>query len=81
MPYNGKIILFYAKEHYFFLDTLKNVEFKRLYLDERTKNMWNQYADNIEVHDVEGEHSEIFDPVHGDAFAHLLQGYLNSGHR
>ena len=81
VPYNGKIILFYAKEHYFFLDTLKNVEFKKLYLDERTKNMWNQYADNIEVHDVEGEHSEIFDPVHGDAFAHLLQGYLNSGHR
>ena len=80
VPYNGKIILFYAKEHYFFLDTLKNVEFKRLYLDERTKNIWNQYADNIEVHDVEGEHAEIFDPVHGDAFALLLEGYLNNRH-
>ncbi|MBC7888345.1 MAG: amino acid adenylation domain-containing protein, partial [Ferruginibacter sp.] len=78
LPYEGEIVLFYAKEHYFFLDKKKNVGFKKLYLDESTKNMWKQYAVAISIHEIQGEHSEIFNPVNGVEFAFTLQQFLNN---
>jgi len=77
LPYNGQMVAFYAKEHYFFLDKKKNVGYKKIQLNESTKNMWKFYASDVLIHDVEGEHSEIFDPVQGNGFALLLQQYLN----
>ena len=78
-PYSGTVICFYAKEHYYFVDRQKNIVYRRFHLEEQTKNRWKQYAVNVRIHDVEGEHSEIFDPVQGDEFALLLQRYLNNG--
>ena len=79
LPYSGTVICFYAKEHYYFVDRQKNIVYRRFHLEEQTKNRWKQYAVNVRIHDVEGEHSEIFDPVQGDEFALLLQRYLNNG--
>jgi amino acid adenylation domain-containing protein len=76
-PYDGDIILFYAKEHYFFLDKDKNVGFKKIQLHDDTKNLWNQFATTTSIHEIEGEHSEIFEPVHASEFAFTLQQYLN----
>jgi thioesterase domain-containing protein len=78
LPYGGDIVLFYAKEHYYFLDRDKNVGYKKLHLEESTKNLWRQYAVNTFIHEIEGEHSGIFDPIHGDKFAMVLQQYLNN---
>jgi len=75
-PYTGQIVAFYAKEHYFFLDKNKNVGFRKLQLTESTKNMWKEYSNDVVIHEIEGEHSEIFDPVNGDGFATVLQQHL-----
>jgi amino acid adenylation domain-containing protein len=79
VPYPGDVVLFYAREHYYFMDRSINVEFRKLDLDETTKNNWKEFAVAVKVHDVAGEHSTIFDPVHGDQFARLLQQHLNEG--
>jgi thioesterase domain-containing protein/acyl carrier protein len=78
LPYGGDIILFYAKEHFFFLDKQKKVEFKKLHLDENTKNMWKQYGASVSIHEIAGEHSEIFESVQGNEFATTLQKLLNN---
>ncbi|MEO6733557.1 MAG: thioesterase domain-containing protein [Ferruginibacter sp.] len=75
--YNGELIAFYAKDHYFFLDKNKHVGYKKLYIDETTKNMWKEYSSAVSIHEVKGEHSEIFDPLNGTEFAVTLQQYLN----
>jgi thioesterase domain-containing protein len=80
-PYNGEILVFFAKEHYYFLDKENNVGFKKVYIDAKTKNMWNQYGTSVKIFEVEGEHSNIFDPVHAKDFATLLQQQLNSTER
>lgn len=79
IPFQRQIVAFYAKEHYVFLDRNKNVEYKRLFLSENTKNMWKRYATELIVHEVKGEHSEIFDPLQGNEFARLLQYHLDKG--
>ncbi|MBC7687147.1 MAG: amino acid adenylation domain-containing protein, partial [Aquabacterium sp.] len=76
-PYNGEIILFYAKEHYYFMDISKNVTYRKLSLNEKTKNLWKEFSSGVKIHDVAGEHSTIFDPAHGNDFAQLLQMYLD----
>ncbi len=76
-PYDGEIVLFYAKERYYFMDVNKKVTFKRLYLNDETKNMWSKYAKDITIHEIEGEHSTMFETECAHEFANLLQGYLN----
>ncbi|MBC7888346.1 MAG: amino acid adenylation domain-containing protein [Ferruginibacter sp.] len=78
LPYGGEIVLFYAKDHYIFLDRVNNIGFKKWHLDENTKNRWKQYAAAVSIHEIEGEHSEIFDPVHGNEFARSLQQHLDN---
>ncbi|MEO7768859.1 MAG: amino acid adenylation domain-containing protein, partial [Ferruginibacter sp.] len=75
-PYDGKILLFYAKERYFFTDTDNNIRFKKVFLNDSKKNIWRQYANSISIFDVEGDHSDMFEENHGDKFARLLQQYL-----
>ncbi|MEP7252854.1 MAG: amino acid adenylation domain-containing protein, partial [Ginsengibacter sp.] len=73
-----ELILFYAKERYYFTDSEKQVAFKKLYLNDRTKNLWNQYATSIKVHEIQGDHSTMFETKHAHEFAKILQNYLNT---
>ena len=75
--YNKEIIVFYAKEHYYFWDKDNNVKFKRLALNDDTKNLWNQFAKAITMYEVDGEHSTIFYANNAKKFAHLLQQHIN----
>ena len=77
-PYQGDIVLFYAAEHYFFRDKLKNISFHQVPLDESTKNLWKEYAENTTIHEIKGDHSEIFSPDQGKDFAQLLQKHLDN---
>ncbi|HEV8082968.1 MAG TPA: thioesterase domain-containing protein, partial [Chitinophagaceae bacterium] len=76
-PYDKDIVLFYAKEHYYFMDVKKQVAFKKYHLNNDTKNMWDQFADKIKIHEIDGEHSTMFEATQAHGFAQLLQGYLN----
>ena len=77
-PYDGEIILFYAKERYYFTDTANNIRFKKIYLNNNTKNLWREYASSVSIHEVEGDHSDMFEKNNGYEFARVLQHYLNS---
>ncbi|MEO8109317.1 MAG: amino acid adenylation domain-containing protein [Ginsengibacter sp.] len=77
LHYDGEIVLFYAKERNFFTDADNNIKFKRLQLDEKAKNRWGYYADSIKIHELEGEHSTIFENEMTKEFATTLQKYLN----
>ncbi len=76
-PYDGKIILFFATDRYFFLDRNNNIGYKKMLLDEKTKTAWNDYATNTTVYEIKGEHSDIFAPIHGEEFAKTLQKHLD----
>jgi len=76
-PYDGGIVLFYAKERYYFTDVTQNIRFKKFYLNDSRKNLWKQYAASVSIFEVEGDHSNIFETVHGSDFARLLQQQLN----
>ncbi|MGF7082762.1 amino acid adenylation domain-containing protein [Mucilaginibacter sp. UYCu711] len=78
-PYNGNLLVFYAKEHYYFLDKSNNIRYKKISLDKRVKDSWKQHASTVEIYEVEGEHSEIFDPIHATDFAKIIQHHLNKG--
>ncbi len=77
-PYSGQILVFYAKEHYYFLDKERNVGFKKLYLSDSIKNFWKDYSTSTSVYEIEGEHSLIFDPSHAKEFAEILQQHLDN---
>ncbi len=77
LPYDGEILLFYAKERYYFTDVHNNIRFKKIFLNDITKNMWRQYATSVTIYEVEGDHSDIFEITHGTEFARLLQQQLN----
>jgi thioesterase domain-containing protein len=76
-PYEKDIILFYAKEHYFFWDKENDVKFKRVTLDDQTKNQWKHYVKSITMYEVEGEHSTIFYRENAKEFARLVQRHLD----
>lgn len=75
-PYNGEVIIFYAKERYYFNDADNNIRYKELVLNDKTKNLWKQFAVTIKIHDVNGDHSNMFEAKQGNEFALQLQGYL-----
>ncbi|MDQ6763597.1 MAG: amino acid adenylation domain-containing protein, partial [Bacteroidota bacterium] len=77
-PFNGEIVLFYAKERNFFTDANNDIRFKKLHLSNHVKNRWNSYANNIKIHEIEGDHSTIFETTHAKEFAKILQAYLIS---
>ena len=76
-PYDKDLLVFYAKDHYYFLDQDKNVLFKKSTLNDRTKNRWNRYAKSVSMYEVEGEHSTIFQKDKSKEFAKILQQHLN----
>jgi len=76
-PYDKEVIVFYAKDHYYFLDQDKNVLYKKSTLNDQTKNRWNQYVKLVHMYEVEGEHSTIFQADNSREFARILQQHLN----
>lgn len=76
-PYNGEVIVFYAKDHYYFNDAENNIRYKVLTLNDQTKNLWQQFATTIKVHNVNGDHSNMFEAKQGDEFALQLQEYVD----
>ncbi|MEO6231487.1 MAG: amino acid adenylation domain-containing protein [Ferruginibacter sp.] len=77
IPYDGEILLFYAKVRYYFTDVNNNIRFKKVNLNHSTKNLWREYSPSVEIHEIEGDHSDIFETSHGNQFASLLQKELN----
>lgn len=80
IPYDGEIVLFYAKERYYFTDANNKIRFKKVHLNNETKNMWQQNATSVAIYDVDGDHSDMFLTSHGNKFARLLQQHLDKGY-
>lgn len=76
--YDGEMIVFYAKERYYFTDANRNIRFKKIRLDDNIKNAWKKYASGISIYDIEGDHSTIFDKANGSRFAEILQQHLDA---
>ena len=78
LHYDGEIILFYARERYYFSDATNNIKYKKVQLNEKTKNMWKLYCNAITIYEVDGDHSDMFETTRGNSFAHKLQLHMNS---
>ncbi|MEO6230172.1 MAG: amino acid adenylation domain-containing protein [Ferruginibacter sp.] len=75
--YEGEMLMFYAKERYYFTDVNNNIRYKKIYINEYAKKVWQQYATSIIIYEIDGDHSDIFESTHGNQFANLLQEQLN----
>ena len=65
-PYSGDLHLFRAGDKRFFLEDFE-------YLG------WQPYVKGqLNVHEVPGDHLQLFDPPHGEALAHIFQKALDS---
>ena len=76
-PYDGELVVFYAKDHYFFMDRLNKITFKKYEYNYETKNVWKKYAREAVLYEVEGEHSTIFNSIHTKNLASLVQQTLD----
>ncbi len=76
--YDGDILVFYARDHYHFLDKNRNIRFKKFLLEEEVKNIWKDYARSVKIYEMEGEHSSMFEPFYSNNFASLLQQHLDA---
>jgi amino acid adenylation domain-containing protein len=76
--YDGELILFYAKDHYYFVDRNKGILYKRFDTSSDTKNSWKKHAKSVVIHEIEGEHSTMFDLKYAPALVEILQNYLKS---
>ncbi|WP_018612579.1 non-ribosomal peptide synthetase [Segetibacter koreensis] len=76
--YNGEVVIFYAKDHYYFIDSDNNINYKKLDLSDSIKSGWKRYATSPIFHEIAGEHSTIFEPdIGGKELAQKLQEVLN----
>ncbi|MGI8636462.1 MAG: thioesterase domain-containing protein [Segetibacter sp.] len=77
-PINKDLLIFYPKEHYYFLDKEKNIFYRKYKLSDDIKNRWKLYSRSVKFCDIEGEHSSMFDPKYGGKeLAKKLQEHLN----
>lgn len=77
-PINKDLLIFYPKEHYYFLDKEKNIFYRKYKLSDDIKNRWKSYSRSVRFCDIEGEHSSMFDPKYGGKeLAKKLQEHLN----
>ena len=74
--YDGEILVFYARDHYQFVDKNRNIRFKRFSLEEAIKNRWKNYADDVSIYEIEGGHSTMFEPFYSNDFAGVLRQHL-----
>ncbi len=70
------ILVFYAKDHYYFLDRDRNIRFKKFQLEEEIKNKWIDYARGTKVYETEGGHSTMFEPFYSGDIARVLKQHL-----
>ncbi|MDB4904330.1 MAG: Amino acid adenylation domain protein, partial [Mucilaginibacter sp.] len=78
--YEDEILVFYAKEHYYFIDRDKRILYKRISISDDTKNSWKRYAKSVKIYEIDGEHSTIFDPRYALGLAKILQKQLDNAH-
>jgi thioesterase domain-containing protein len=76
-PYDGDLLVFYAKRHYYFMDRANKVIYKEINYNPNIKNAWRRYAREVKIYEIDGEHSTIFHPLHAKEFARILQKHLN----
>ncbi len=78
-PYMGRIVVFYAKDHYHFVDKDKNISYRKFYLSKIVKDRWKAYSKSAIFHEIEGEHSSMFDPAYGGKeLAKKLQEHIEA---
>ncbi|MEO6732561.1 MAG: amino acid adenylation domain-containing protein [Ferruginibacter sp.] len=78
-PYNNDIIVFYAKDHYYFSDKDKNINYRKSILNDSVKDRWKSYVRQATFYEIEGEHSTMFDQEHGGReLARKLQEHLDN---
>ncbi|RZK77249.1 MAG: amino acid adenylation domain-containing protein, partial [Pedobacter sp.] len=75
--YDGDILAFYAKDHYYFLDKLNNIAYGARSYDEKIKMAWKEYANAVQIYELEGEHSTIFTRPYVQRFAEIMQAHLD----
>jgi amino acid adenylation domain-containing protein len=75
--YDGDILAFYAKDHYYFLDNLNNIAYGARSYDEKIKMAWKEYAKAVKIYELEGEHSTIFTRRYVKRFAEIMQAHLD----
>jgi thioesterase domain-containing protein/acyl carrier protein len=76
--YEGEILAFYAKEHYYFIDRNTHIIYKRIDISSNTKDSWKRYAKSVKIYEIEGEHSTIFNPKYATGLAKILQQHLDN---
>ncbi|GAA4316755.1 hypothetical protein GCM10023149_13960 [Mucilaginibacter gynuensis] len=76
-PFNGNIILFNALQQYFFIDKINKVIYKEIAIDYTNKHAWKKYAAGVEIYEVKGEHSTIFEQINALEFSRILQQHLD----
>ena len=75
--YDGGILLFSAMKNYFFVDVEKKIIYKEIPVNYKAKYAWKEYVKSFEVHEIEGEHSTIFNKENAQEFSRILQRHLD----
>ncbi|MCY7420442.1 MAG: amino acid adenylation domain-containing protein [Chitinophagaceae bacterium] len=75
--YNGPIFLFLAKERYYFIDVVEKIKFKKLSSADQGNTLWKAYCTKLFIIETEGNHSDMFNKVHGTEFSRRLQETLD----
>jgi amino acid adenylation domain-containing protein len=78
-PYDGEILVFYAKERHYFSDWNRGILYKKMSVSDDRKYSWKKYVKSVKVYEIDGEHSTIFDPKNAAEFSRILQQHLKHG--
>lgn len=76
--YDGDMQVFYARDNYAFFDKEKNIAYKNVVRSDASKNTWARYAGSVNMYQVNGGHSTMFDSQYSSEFASILNGHLES---
>lgn len=75
--YDGDMQVFYAKENYAFYDKEKDIAYKNIKRSDFSKNQWARFTRSVNIYNVDGEHSTMFDSRNAGEFATILNSYLD----
>jgi amino acid adenylation domain-containing protein len=76
--YEGEVLIFYAKEHYYFTDSDKGIIYKRIDISDDVKNAWKKHAKSVKIYEIDGEHSSIFSFKHATGLVEILRNQLDN---
>jgi amino acid adenylation domain-containing protein len=77
--YYGDLVVFYAKENYYFSDWNRGIFYKKISVSDENKYAWKKYVRSVKTYEIDGEHSTIFDPKNAVEFSRILQQHLEHG--